>query len=157
MSGYNIEVGRYFYDDKPMIGQIVDINVWDQILTDEQIEKITNCTEISSARGNLVNEDFDWELTGKLVTSIDIPKQNLSCKKTSFLLHIPVRQGFLSHASDLCNKISADSIGPIVNTLEDYSEFYKSIHSYPAYRERCFHGSRMLHWFPYLKPPNKEH
>ena len=44
--GYAIEFGRYFYDNKPIIGQLVDINVWERMLDPEEFKKIIDCLDI---------------------------------------------------------------------------------------------------------------
>ena len=139
-----------------MIGKIADINVWDRVLTDEEMEKATNCMEVIPSRGNLINEDYEFEITGKLVTLFDIPDlAEVSCKNTKYHLHIPVHLGSLSGASDICNKIEMKSIAPKVEKPQDYFEFHNSLQTLPSYRKRCWHGSRMLHWFPYIKEPNQ--
>ena len=105
-----------------MIGKIADINVWDRVLTDEEMEKATNCMEVIPSRGNLINEDYEFEITGKLVTLFDIPDlAEVSCKNTKYHLHIPVHSGSLSGASDICNKIEMNSIAPKVEKPEDYN------------------------------------
>ena len=121
------------------------------------MEKATNCMEVIPSRGNLINEDYEFEITGKLVTLFDIPDlAEVSCKNTKYHLHIPVHLGSLSGASDICNKIEMKSIAPKVEKPQDYFEFHNSLQTLPSYRKRCWHGSRMLHWFPYIKNRMKQ-
>ena len=139
-----------------MIGKLADVNVWDRVFTDEEMEKATNCMEIVPSRGNLINDNYEFEIPGSLVTVFDIPDlAEVSCKNMKYYLHIPVRAEALSEWNDICNKIEINSIAPKVEKPEDYLEFYNSVHTLPAFRKRCWHGSRMMHWFPYIKKPNQ--
>ena len=110
--GYAFEFGRYFYDNKPIIGHLADINVWDTLLDKEELQKYSDCLEIVEGKGNLINMDFKFNITGSLVKELQIPSSEISCKKSSSHLFIPVRQSALGGAQDICNKIELDSIAP---------------------------------------------
>ena len=113
------------------------------------------CLDVVEGNGNGINKDTAFNITGKLVTKTDIQGTSVSCKKMWSLLHIPVHRASLSGASDICNKIEANSIGPKILDAKDYIDFYNEILKLSAYRTRCWHGSRMLAFIPYIKEPGK--
>ena len=49
--GYVIEFGKYYYDNKPIIGQLGDINMWDRVLEKEEMNTQTwsrcRCTALA--------------------------------------------------------------------------------------------------------------
>ena len=151
MQGYSIEFGRYFYDNKPIIGQLVDLNIWDRMLEKDEFEKLSDCLDIVEGNGNIINKNFPFNITGNLVTELEVPDFEISCKKSSSYLFIPVRQSTLDGAQDICNKIEIDSIAPKISDVNEFKSFYDSLQTYPAYRRRCWHGSRMLTYLPYIK------
>ena len=153
--GYVIEFGKYYYDNKPIIGQLGDINMWDRVLEKEEMMMYSGCMDIVEGRGNIINADFQFNKTGKLVTDIDIPTEKISCRKMWSYLHLVVHMSSLEGANDLCNKIELNSIGPMIEKAADYIEFSNEILELPAYRSRCWHGSRMLAYIPYVKQPGE--
>ena len=42
-------------------------------------------------RGNIINEETLFNITGKLVTAIDIPNEEVFCNDMMFYLHVPIR------------------------------------------------------------------
>ena len=151
--GYVIEFGRYYYDNKPLIGKLADINMWDRVLEKEEMEKFSGCHDIVEGNGNVINKDFNFNITGKLVTNLEIPDTEISCKKMWSFLYLPIHMPSLESASDVCNKLEINSIGPKIDKPEDYIDFYKGIHKFPAYKTHCWHGSRMLTFIPYIQEP----
>ena len=117
------------------------------------MEMFSGCLDIVEGNGSIINKDFKFNITGKLVTDLDIPETEISCSKLWSFLYLPIHMTALEGAIDLCNKIEANSIGPKIQKAEDYIDFYNGIHKFPAYRTRCWHGSRMLTYFPYIKEP----
>ena len=154
-AGYVIQFGRYYYDNKPIIGQLGDINMWDRVLEREEMEMFSGCLDIVEGKGNVINKDFEFTVTGKLVTNMEFANTAISCEKMWSILHLPVRMTSLGSANDICNKIEANSIGPKIQDAKDYIDFYTTILKFPAYRTRCWHGSRMLTFIPYIKEPGK--
>ena len=148
---YAFEFGRYFYDDKPIIGQLAGINVWDRMLDKEEFQNFSACLNIVEGKGNIINKDFTFNITGTLVTEQQVPGVEMSCRKSSSHLFIPVRQATLGGAQDICNKIEIDSIAPTISNFEDFKEFYNALYTSPAYKRQCWHGSRMLTYLPYMK------
>ena len=54
-SGFSVEFGRYNMDSDPVIGELLDINVWDRSLDEREMEAITNCKNFELRVGNLFN------------------------------------------------------------------------------------------------------
>ena len=106
-----IESGRYYYNNKPIIGQLGDIYMWDRVLGNEELERFSGCLDIVEGNENVIKRDTAFNITGKLVTKTDIQGTSVSCKKMWSLLHIPFHRASLSGASVICNKIVANSIG----------------------------------------------
>ena len=140
-SGYVIEFGRYYYDNKPTIGQLGDINMWDRVLEKEEMEMFSGCLDLVKVNGNIINEEFEFNITGKLVTNMNIPDSEVSCLKMWSNLYIPVHMAGLGNANDLCDKIEVNSIGPKIVEAKDYIDFYNGILELPAFHSRCWHGS----------------
>ena len=90
------------------------------------------------------------------MSAIDIPDNEVSCGDMMFYLHVPpVRMESLAAASDLCDKMEENSITLRINSEYSFFEFHKIIRSSPAYCDRCWHGSRMITWIPYVKKAGK--
>ena len=134
-SGYFIEFGIYWLDRRVFIGRLADINVWDRILTDQEMTAYSGCLEITSPRGNIVNDETPLNMTGKLVTAIDIPDSDVSCEDIMYYLHVPVRMGSVRAASDICDKMEDNSIAPRMDSDEGYYEFHNITRSSPAFRD----------------------
>ena len=134
-SGYFIEFGIYWLDRRVFIGRLADINVWDRILTDQEMTAYSGCHEITSPRGNIVNDETPLNMTGKLVTAIDIPASDVSCENIMYYLHVPVRMGSVRAASDICDKMEDNSIAPRMDSDEGYYEFHNITRSSPAFRD----------------------
>ena len=62
---------------------MADINVWDRILGIEKMELYSNCNNRTEGMGNIINKNFKFNMTGKLVTKIEIPESELSCQLES--------------------------------------------------------------------------
>ena len=53
--------------------------------------------------------------------------------------------------------LDLNNIGPTVKSKESFHKFYEMTQKLPVYRTRCWHGSRMITWLPYIKNPRKKH
>ena len=155
-SGFVIEIG-HFFDKKPIIGTLADINIWDRVLDTEEMEKFTDCMDVISGRGNLINEDFDFEMTGKLVTEIDIPAHEISCRKTSSILYMAVPMPNNFKADIFCNKIDLDSMAPKLESTQDFLDFHTAVNKLSSFRSRCWFGGRILTLVPYIKKSGKDY
>ena len=56
-AGYHVRLGCYPYDNQPLFGNIADLNVWDKVLSKQEMELYSGCKKIQPMKGNLVNMD----------------------------------------------------------------------------------------------------
>ena len=87
-----VRLGRYYYDDTPLLGKILDFNLWDRVLTEEEMSNYSKCGEeeyTATPPGNLINQDTVWNITGSLITKIEISPDQVDCKSRYG------RQGFI--------------------------------------------------------------
>ena len=78
-----VRLGRYYYDNTPLLGKIVDFNMWDRLLTEEEMSNYTQCVDqeySATPPGNLINPDTDWNITGGLIKKIEIAPDEIDCK-----------------------------------------------------------------------------
>ena len=86
----------------------------------------SGCEEPVEMRGDLVNSDTVFTVTGKLIKKIEVPVTEVLCtrklKKKIINIHVPFLK--FSEAVNACNKFSAGSIvGPF-----KVSFFFLQIH-----------------------------
>ena len=55
-----------------------------------------------------------------------------------------------------CTQTEIGSVGPLIGDIQDYTHFYTELHTQAAYRTRCWHGSRMMTWLPYMRQPGEQ-
>ena len=78
-----VRLGRYYYDDTPLLGKILDFNMWDRVLTDQEMSNYSQCGEedyTATPPGNLINQDTLWNITGTLIKKIDLTPDQIDCK-----------------------------------------------------------------------------
>ncbi|XP_023345432.1 uncharacterized protein LOC111714532, partial [Eurytemora carolleeae] len=73
-----IRLGHYYFDTKPLIGKLAEVNVWDRILSVEELANYSNCIPYKIS-GNIVNEETIWTITGTLIQEELIPKSVIEC------------------------------------------------------------------------------
>ena len=63
-----VRLGRYFFDDTPLIGKIYDFNLWDELLSQDELTNFTQCLHYKpiSKPGTLINPETNWNLSGRL-------------------------------------------------------------------------------------------
>ena len=83
-----IEFGRYYYVNKPIIGQLEDFSMWDKVLEKEAKQMFSERVDV--VKGNVINSKFQFNITGKLVTNIEISDKDFFCNEVWSFLHIPV-------------------------------------------------------------------
>ena len=155
LSGFSVEFGRYMYDSAPIIGDLMDINAWDRVLEEKEMEAITNCKRFEPSIGNMINMSSSFNLTGgPLVEAIELDSAELSCADTNKDILLPVRANTLEAAAKQCNRLLQNSFGPFFRTAEKYAALYKRVKSLPkteGFKDRCWFGGRVLIWLPYKK------
>ena len=138
LPGFSVEFGRYIYDSAPIIGDLMDINVWDRVLDGNEMEAITNCKVFEPRVGNMINMSSAFNVTGPLVEPIELDSGEMSCGVTDKDILLPVRATTLEAAAKQCNRLLQNSFGPFFRTAEQYAALYKRVTSFPktAHRPR---------------------
>ena len=158
LPGFAVEFGRSVYDSNPIIGELLDINVWDHSLNEEAMEAITNCKKIEMKVGNLINMTSPFNVTGPLCQPIELAKEELSCQYTNKDLLLPARANTFSAALKQCDRLLKNSFGPLFKTPENYALLYKRIQNLPkteGFKDFCWFGGSVLVWLPYKKASGK--
>ena len=154
LSGFSVEFGRYIYDSNPIIGDLIDINAWDRVLSEKEMEAITNCKRFEPRVGNMINMSSAFNITGPLVELIELDSGELSCADTNKDILLPVRANTVEAAAKQCNRLLQNSFGPFFRTAEKYAALYNRVNSFPkteGFRDLCWFGGRVLIWLPYKK------
>ena len=152
--GFSIEFGRYYYDSNPIIGELVDINAWDYILDESEMNVITDCKSFNPRVGNMINMSSAFNVTGPLCQPIERDSQELSCAESSREILLPIRAGTFLDAEKQCDRLFPKSIGPRFISAEKYALLYNELKAQPkteGFKEQCWHGGRVLTWLAYKK------
>ena len=78
-----VRLGRYYYDDTPLLGKIVDFNMWDRVLTEQEMSNYSQCGDqeyTATPPGNLINSNTLWNITGTLINKIELSPDQIDCK-----------------------------------------------------------------------------
>ena len=156
--GFTVEFGRGAFDNNPIIGELLDINVWDRSLDDKEMEAITNCKTFELRVGNLINMTSPFNVTGPLCQPIELEREELSCEYANKDILLPVRANSFSAAVKQCDRLLKNSIGPFFRTADKYASLYKRMLSLPkteGFKDLCWFGGRVLVWLPYKKVSGK--
>ena len=146
-----VRLGKYWADGGALIGKILDFNMWDRLLSHEEMSKYTQCYPYYSriqTVGNLINPSTRWEVSGSLIEKIEVPETDVVCQNRTVL--IPIRFEKMEDAMGIC-----EILGEVGNylkpfkTLQDYEELYNRFTTDPTMLKYCDHGGRHVMWLPY--------
>ena len=97
-------------------------------MSETELAEKTNCREINTEQGNLINSSTTWNLTAVLVTTLtDIPPEDLRCQKKAEKINafLPVPELTREEAEDLCHKFGEDvRIAGEFLTRDDFDHYY---------------------------------
>ena len=68
--GYHFEISRFVWDQSPTYGTWADLNVWDSYLEDDDLAAYSDCKNVVRRRGNVINEDMVWDITGSIIKQV---------------------------------------------------------------------------------------
>ena len=80
--GFDLKFGNYPVDNQPLFGYIADINVWDRKLNANEMEQLSNCQQMESLHGNVVNMTSKFVISGTLISFVEMESVEMECKKT---------------------------------------------------------------------------
>ena len=99
-------------------------------MSGSELKEKTSCREINTEQGNLVNSSTTWNITGDLVTLVDVPSEHLRCQKKAEKINafLPIPELTKAEALDLCHKFGNDVhiAGDILNK-DDFDLYYDGI------------------------------
>ena len=102
--------------------------ILERTMSERELRQKTSCSEINTEQGNLVNSTTSWNLTGELVTMIDVPVEELKCHKRTEKINafLPIPELTKEEAEDLCHKFGEDiHIAGQFNSKEDFDHYYE--------------------------------
>jgi len=67
---YVFRLGRYYFDNNPLVGKLAAVSAWDSILSEEQMRTRTSCSSPVFEQGNLISARTTWTPTASLVSLI---------------------------------------------------------------------------------------
>ena len=150
-----LKLGEYAWDGNPFIGMMANINVWDTTMRSEELMMLSDCAQTELAKGNLVNGDSNWRLSGTLLKKIDISPEIARCDQkpyTRISAFLPIPKLTRQDAIDLCKKFGTEVyIAGDFETKMDFDTFYDDLFASDKYVETCgFNDNgRLLTWLPY--------
>ena len=150
-----LKLGEYAWDGNPFIGTMANINVWDRTMETKDLQRLSDCGQTFLDKGNLVNNDSVWKLTGTLLKRVDILPEIARCDKKENIkvsAFLPIPKLTRQEAVDLCQKFGTEAhIAGDFETKEDFDAFYSDLYASEKYVETCgFHDNgRLLTWLPY--------
>ena len=126
---------------------MADINVWNRLkqivfiphspgyivmlsrtMSEGELREKTNCTEINTEQGNLINSSTTWNITAELVTRVDVTLEDLKCRKITEKINafLPIPGLTMDEALDLCHKFGPDvHIAGQFNSKQDFDLYYE--------------------------------
>ena len=123
----SISVGRYYFDKTPLIGRIVNINVWNRTMLSEELIQRTQCNETFVDDGSVINRFSNWTLSGSLPKNISMNVNETSCieSKNGFL---PISALSRAQAESQCKKIGQHtSIAGNFENRKDFDIYYDDL------------------------------
>ena len=95
-------------------------------MSERELGEKTNCSEVNTEQGNLINSSTTWNITAELVSKIDVPLEEVRCQKKANKINafLPVPKLTKEEALDLCHKFGEDvHIAGQFNSKEDFDQF----------------------------------
>ena len=97
-------------------------------MSGSELKEKTSCREINTEQGNLVNSSTTWNITGDLVTLVDVPLEDLRCPKKTEKINVflPIPELTMQDAIELCQKFGEDvHIAGEFLTKDDFNHYYE--------------------------------
>ena len=100
-------------------------------MSEAELAEKTDCREINTEQGNLINNSTTWNLTANLVTLVDVPLEDVRCQKKAEKINafLPIPELTREEALDLCHKFGEDVhiAGEFLNR-DDFDHYYDGIY-----------------------------
>ena len=99
-------------------------------MSEAELAVKTDCRQINTEQGNVINNSTNWNFTSHLVTLVDVPSEHLRCQKKAEKgnAFLPIPELTKAEALDLCHKFGNDVYiaGEILNK-DDFDHYYDGI------------------------------
>ena len=109
-------------------------------MSEAELAEKTDCREINTEQGNLINNSTTWNLTANLVTLVDVPLEDVRCQKKAEKINafLPIPELTREEALDLCHKFGEDVhiAGEFLNR-DDFDHYYDGICIYDGVVKNC--------------------
>lgn len=154
LKGLAVEVtlGHYYFDNTPLIGKVVDFNMWGRRLTGEEARSYSDCRRYVPRVGDLVNSTTEFDTTGSLIRKIKVDLADTLCHHENSVNHLYVHTPFRRQvdAKEACDKYLMNSMaGPFEDIDNDWRLFHQMASNNSAVRSLCWAGGRVLFWQSY--------
>ena len=101
-----VTLGHYEFDDTPLIGRIVDFNMWGRYLTDDEARTYSDCLRHVPRTGDLIDSSADFNISGGLIDRIGIDFEVTACGHENSVnhlyLHVPFKRQL--DAKEACDR-----------------------------------------------------
>ena len=147
-----VTIGCYMYDNKPMIGKIVDINMWSRHLTEEEAMRYSDCSQYVKRRGDLIDKTTEFHIAGANVERIYLDSKEVLCDHESSTIQLFLHAPFMAQtdAKQACDKYLMNSMaGPFKDIDGDWKVFHERGSTNNAVKNYCWTGGRILVWQSY--------
>ena len=156
----SMSVGRYYFDKNPLIGKMVNINIWNRTMDSEELIKRTQCNETFVDNGSIINRFSEWHLSGTLTKNISVNANETNCikKRESKNVFFPISALSKSKAESLCKKIGQQTfIAGNFESREDFDNYYDDLFLNRRFVKFCGHSDngRLVTWIPYKMDVDK--
>ena len=150
----SISVGRYYFDKTPLIGRIVNINVWNRTMLSEELIQRTQCNETFVDDGSVINRFSNWTLSGLLSKniSVNVNETNGVENRDSKNVFFPISALSRSKAESLCKRIGQHAfIAGNFESRKDFDSYYDDLLKNKRFISMCgfSDNGRLMTWIPY--------
>ena len=150
----SISVGRYYFDKTPLIGKMVNINIWNRTMYSEELIQRTQCNETFIDDGSVINRFSNWTLSGSLSKNISVNVNETNCieNRESKNVFFPISALSRSQAESLCKRIGQHAfIAGNFESKKDFDTYYDDLMKNKRFISMCgfSDNGRLLTWIPY--------
>ena len=121
-------------------------------MSEAELAEKTDCREINTEQGNLINNSTTWNLTANLVTLVDVPLEDVRCQKKAEKINafLPIPELTREEALDLCHKFGEDVhiAGEFLNR-DDFDHYYDG-------KENIINGLVYIKWLSHVRTAEEQ-
>ena len=148
----SISIGRYYFDKNPLIGKMVNFNIWNTTMDSDELTRRTQCNETFIDEGSVINRNSNWSLSGSLSKKVSVNVNETYCDKIYKNVFLPISSITRKQAESLCRKIGQQScIAGNFDRTEDFDTYYYDLFKNQRFVKFCgsSDNGRLKTWIPY--------